>query len=88
MNFHILGLDIFLTSKLKLSLIEVNCLPSFATDSPLDKRIKLDLIYETIAMLNLNTENRKKLIKDELLRKQHKEGWHSKQERDQIKNKL
>jgi len=73
MNFQILGLDIFLDQKLKPWLIEVNCLPSFATDSPLDKKIKLDLIYETIAMLNVTNENKKKLKKEEANRKLHKD---------------
>ncbi len=52
--FEVLGLDIFLDEKLKLWLIEVNSLASFATDSPLDKKVKFDMMYETIAMLNLN----------------------------------
>jgi len=51
--FMILGFDIFLDDKLKPWLIEVNNLPSFQTDSPLDKKIKFDIIYETIALLNL-----------------------------------
>ena len=59
----ILGFDIFLDEKLKPWLIEVNNLPSFQTDSPLDKKIKYDIIYETIALLNLtpyrkNNQNR------------------------------
>ena len=54
MCFEILGIDIFLDDKLKPWLIEVNSLPSFATDSPLDKKIKYDVVYKTIAMLNMN----------------------------------
>jgi tubulin polyglutamylase TTLL6/13 len=54
MCFEILGLDIFLDEKLKPFLIEVNSLASFATDSPLDKKIKYDLIDETIKLLNLS----------------------------------
>ena len=60
MCFEVLGFDIFLDDKLKPWLIEVNSLASFATDSPLDKKIKFDMIYETIAMLNLNPKKRKK----------------------------
>lgn len=52
--FEVLGLDIFIDDKVKPWLIEVNSLASFATDSPLDKKIKFDCIYETIAMLNLS----------------------------------
>ena len=51
----ILGFDIFLDEKLKPWLIEVNNLPSFQTDSPLDKKIKYDIIYETIALLNMTS---------------------------------
>ena len=39
--FEVLGLDIFIDDSLKPWLIEVNSLASFATDSPLDKKIKL-----------------------------------------------
>ena len=56
-----LGLDIFLDEKLKPWLIEVNSLPSFQTDSPLDKKIKFDMMFETIAMLNLTSRRKKKL---------------------------
>ena len=64
MCFEVLGFDIFLDDKLKPWLIEVNSLASFATDSPLDKKIKFDMIYETIAMLNLNPKKRKKAKRD------------------------
>lgn len=64
MCFEILGLDIFLDDKIKPWLIEVNSLASFATDSPLDKKIKYDLVYETIAMLNLNQKRKRKCKRD------------------------
>ena len=48
MCFEILGFDIFVDEKCKPWLIEVNSLPSFATDSPLDKKIKLELLEETV----------------------------------------
>ena len=40
MCFHILGLDIMLNSKAEPILLEVNHTPSFATDTPLDYKIK------------------------------------------------
>jgi tubulin polyglutamylase TTLL6/13 len=52
--FEVLGFDIFIDDSLKPWLIEVNSLASFATDSPLDKKIKFDCIYEALAMLNLS----------------------------------
>ena len=51
-----------LDEKLKPWLIEVNKLPSFATDSPLDERVKSALIHDTIHLLNLQ-ENQTNLIK-------------------------
>ena len=64
MCFEVLGIDIFLDDNIKPWLIEVNSLASFATDSPLDKKIKYDVIYETLAMLNLNQKRKRKAKKD------------------------
>lgn len=64
MCFEVLGIDIFLDDKIKPWLIEVNSLASFATDSPLDKKIKYDLILETIALLNLSQKRKKKLKRE------------------------
>jgi tubulin polyglutamylase TTLL6/13 len=64
MCFEILGLDIFLDEKIKPWLIEVNSLASFATDSPLDKKIKNDLMTETISMLNLSAKRKRKSKKE------------------------
>ena len=66
MCFEVLGLDIFLDENIKPWLIEVNSLASFATDSPLDKKIKFDLMYETIAMLNMSPKRKKKIKKEKL----------------------
>jgi tubulin polyglutamylase TTLL6/13 len=51
--FEILGFDVILDHKLKPYILEVNALASFGTDSPLDKKIKLDLMKDTFTMLNL-----------------------------------
>jgi tubulin polyglutamylase TTLL6/13 len=48
MCFEVLGFDIILDSKLKPWLLEVNHAPSFSTDTPLDFKIKKDLIADTI----------------------------------------
>lgn len=64
--FEVLGLDIFIDDNLKPWLIEVNSLASFATDSPLDKKIKFDCIYEALAMLNLSQRRKKKLKKEKV----------------------
>jgi len=46
--------------KLKPWLIEVNHLSSFGTDSPLDKKIKFDLIWDTFNLLNLSVKRKRK----------------------------
>ena len=62
--FEVLGVDIFIDDKIKPWIIEVNSLASFATDSPLDKKIKYDVIYETFAMLKLDPKRKKKLKRE------------------------
>lgn len=58
MCFELLGFDIILDHKLKPWLLEVNHSPSFSTDSPLDWKIKFEVISEALELLNINTENR------------------------------
>jgi tubulin polyglutamylase TTLL6/13 len=60
----VLGFDIMFDSKLKPWLIEVNYSPSFGTDTPLDNKVKLDLISDTIKMLNLSLKRKKKLKRE------------------------
>jgi D-alanine-D-alanine ligase-like ATP-grasp enzyme len=62
--FEVLGIDIFIDENVKPWLIEVNSLASFATDAGLDKQVKYDLMYETIKILDLNPEKKKKLKKE------------------------
>lgn len=54
MCFEILGFDIILDEKLKPWILEVNHSPSFSTDTPLDFKIKKNLITDTIKLLNLS----------------------------------
>ena len=63
MCFEILGFDIFIDEKLRPWLIEVNHAPSFSTDTPLDYKIKKDLIADTIALLDLSYPKKKKFMK-------------------------
>ena len=49
--FEILGFDIMVDSQLQPWLIEVNHLPSFGTDSPLDLDIKERLMHQTLRSL-------------------------------------
>lgn len=43
-------------------LLEINHSPSFATDTPLDYKIKKNLIHDTMKLLNLSIQ-RKKIYK-------------------------
>lgn len=55
-----MGVDIMIDQKLKPWLIEINHLSSFGTDSPLDKSVKFDLIWDTFTLLNMSMKRRKK----------------------------
>jgi tubulin polyglutamylase TTLL6/13 len=46
--FEILGFDVLIDEKLKPWLVEVNHAPSFSTDTPLDFKIKKDVIADTL----------------------------------------
>jgi D-alanine-D-alanine ligase-like ATP-grasp enzyme len=54
MAFQILGFDVLIDSKFKPYLLEVNCSPSFRTDSQLDYVIKKAVIQDAMLMLNFN----------------------------------
>jgi len=54
MCFEVLGFDIMFDANLKPWILEVNHSPSFSTDSPLDFKIKKNLISDTIRLLNLS----------------------------------
>jgi len=62
MCFEILGFDIMLDSKCKPYLLEVNHSPSFSTDSPLDEKVKGELIKDTMRLLGL-TKKRKQMYR-------------------------
>ena len=53
-----------LDDKLKPWLIEVNNMPSFATDTPIDEKIKSDLMLDTFKLLNLSVKRKKKLKRE------------------------
>jgi tubulin polyglutamylase TTLL6/13 len=58
MAFQVLGFDILIDHKFKPYLLEVNCSPSFVTDTVLDYTIKKNVLYDCIALLNLTQERR------------------------------
>lgn len=55
--FEVLGFDIMLDDKLKPWLIEVNHLPSFATESPLDRDIKSRLMEQVFNTLPVRMDD-------------------------------
>jgi len=58
MCFEILGFDILIDHKLRPYVLEVNHCSSYGTDSPLDKKVKLDLMKDTFTMLNLTVKRK------------------------------
>jgi hypothetical protein len=60
MCFQLLGFDVMLTDDLRPYLLEVNQMPSFQTDSPLDDKIKRSVIMDTLKMLGLSRRRRYK----------------------------
>lgn len=59
MCFEVLGFDIIIDHKLNPYLLEINYTPSFTTDTPLDRLIKKNLIYDTLQLLNINDKWKK-----------------------------
>lgn len=57
--FEILGFDIMIDNDLRPSLIEVNQLPSWGTDSPVDEDIKSRVITQALSAMNINVQDRK-----------------------------
>lgn len=56
--FEILGFDIMIDDNLEPYLIEINHAPSFSVDTPLDRQVKHDLLYDTFTLLNLSVQRR------------------------------
>ena len=62
MVFEILGLDVMLDYKCRPWLLEINHSPSFSTDTPLDYKIKKNLLMDVIKLLNLSVGWKKAYI--------------------------
>ena len=54
MCFEILGFDVLIDTNMKPWVLEINISPSFSIDTPLDFRIKKEVIEESIRLLNLS----------------------------------
>lgn len=57
--FEILGFDILLDSDLKPWILEVNMNSSLATDSPLDSKIKSNLVLDALNLIGLKKFDRR-----------------------------
>lgn len=62
MCFHVLGVDIMITSGMKPYLIEINHTPSFQTGTPLDYKVKKNLIIDTLKLMRITSKNKKMLF--------------------------
>ncbi len=58
--FELLGYDILIDSDLKPWLMEVNLSPSLATDSPLDVKIKSNLMVDTFNLVGIKKFDRRR----------------------------
>ena len=61
--FELLGLDVILTEKLKPVLLEVNHSPSFSTDSPVDLKVKRQVISDTFRIIDSNKTRKLRLMR-------------------------
>ncbi|GMF19898.1 unnamed protein product [Phytophthora lilii] len=59
-SFALLGMDVLVDGQLKPWLLEVNHLPSFGCDSPLDWSVKEPLISQTFDLLNISTNDKER----------------------------
>jgi tubulin polyglutamylase TTLL6/13 len=59
-SFAVLGMDVLVDEQLKPWLLEVNHLPSFGCDSPLDWSVKEPLISQAFDLLNISTNDKER----------------------------
>jgi tubulin polyglutamylase TTLL6/13 len=61
MCFEILGFDVLIDSEGEPWLLEVNHAPSFNVDTPLDAKVKRDLVKDTFRILNVSLAERNEI---------------------------
>ncbi len=54
MCFELLGYDIFIDESGKPYLLEINHLPSFNSDTEIDREVKDSLLFDSLNLLNIN----------------------------------
>lgn len=72
--FELLGIDVMLDAKMKPYLIEVNHLPSFTCDSPLDEDIKQRLVQQTLDLTCGSLTGKDKKMYEQLVRERKEAG--------------
>ena len=65
MCFELLGFDVMIDDNLKPWLIEVNSMPSFGTDTEMDKEVKTGLIEDTFRLIETTSSDIERKIKNE-----------------------
>lgn len=63
--FELLGFDIIIDHKLNPYLVEVNHSPSFTMDEPIDKKVKLSMLRDTLKLLYTNVNDKRRIIRED-----------------------
>lgn len=63
--FELLGFDIIIDHKLNPFLLEVNHSPSFTMDEPIDRKVKLSVLRDTLKMLYTNASDRRRITRED-----------------------
>ncbi|XP_063709120.1 tubulin polyglutamylase ttll6-like [Culicoides brevitarsis] len=63
--FELLGIDILIDHKLKPFILEVNHSPSFQTNQEIDREVKEALIRDTLLLLNIDNDVKKRVIDED-----------------------
>lgn len=63
--FEILGMDILVDNKLKPYILEVNHSPSFHTNELVDRQVKRNLIYDTLALVGTPLCDKKQILRED-----------------------
>lgn len=72
--FEVLGIDVMFDTKRKPYLIEINHLPSFTTDSPLDEDIKRRLLDQTLELTCSTLTGKDRKLYEQLVRERRESG--------------
>eukprot|EP00118_Oscarella_pearsei_P025453 m.308210 g.308210 ORF g.308210 m.308210 type:complete len:803 (+) comp43571_c0_seq1:76-2484(+) len=86
--FEILGFDVMLDKKLKPWLLEVNLSPSLHTDAPLDKDIKEGFVWDTLHLINLNGDDKRRCQEEDRKKVQERLFQRSKATREAKKEEM